>query len=82
MARPGDPGYGELDELFDRRAVPGSDHATRSVIRIDVDRIADSCGYGVPLMVAQGRRPQREAWVASKLKSGDGALAGELAAAG
>jgi hypothetical protein len=48
--------------------VPGEDVAdgVRGVIRVHVDRIADSCGYGVPLMEYSGERPQREAWVASK----------------
>ena len=30
----------------------------RTVIRVDVERIADSCGYGVPLMAYAGERPQ------------------------
>jgi hypothetical protein len=32
------------------------------VIRIEVDRIADSCGYGVPLLRFEGTRTQQEAW--------------------
>jgi hypothetical protein len=75
VLQPGDDGHDELVGLFDRSAVPGSDHAARSVIRVEVDRIADSCGYDVPLMAPQGRRTQREAWVASKRAAGDGALA-------
>lgn len=35
---------------------------TRSVIRVRLDRIADSCGYGVPLMEYVGERPQFELW--------------------
>src|SRR5882762_9990922 len=31
-----------------------------------IDRISDSCGYGVPLMEYVGERPQRAAWLASK----------------
>jgi hypothetical protein len=47
----------------------------RTVIRIDVDRIADSCGYGVPLMSYEGERPQSRAWAETKLaKGGPGAL--------
>src|SRR4029453_5565964 len=30
----------------------------RTVIRVDVERIADSCGFGVPLMSYEGERPQ------------------------
>jgi hypothetical protein len=48
--------------------VPATDvgDGTRGVIRVHVERIADSCGYGVPLMKYAGERPQREKWVASK----------------
>jgi hypothetical protein len=47
----------------------------RSVIRVDVDRIADSCGFGVPLMSYEGERPQSRAWTERKLaKGGPGAL--------
>lgn len=34
----------------------------RAVVRIHVERIADSCGYGVPLMDYQGERPQPQKW--------------------
>ena len=43
----------------------------RSVIVVDVARIADSCGYGVPLMTYVGERPQRLAWLARKRKQGE-----------
>jgi hypothetical protein len=47
----------------------------RTVIRVDVDRIADSCGYGVPLMSYEGQRPQMRAWAERKLaKEGPTAL--------
>jgi hypothetical protein len=42
----------------------------RSVIRVDVDRVADSCGYGVPLMSYVGERPQSRAWTEHKLAKG------------
>ena len=38
----------------------------RGAIRVHVDRVSDSCGYGVPLMEYVGERSQREAWLASK----------------
>src|SRR3954471_6614442 len=38
----------------------------RAVIRVEIDRIADSCGYGVPLMEYVGERPQRELWLERK----------------
>ena len=42
----------------------------RSVVRIEVERIADSCGYGVPLMRFDGRRDQYDAWVDKKVRDG------------
>ena len=38
----------------------------RGAIRVHVDRVSDSCGYGVPLMEYVGERPQRDAWVSKK----------------
>lgn len=38
----------------------------RGVIRVHVERIADSCGYGVPLMEYVDDRPQRRAWLEKK----------------
>jgi hypothetical protein len=38
----------------------------RGVVRVHLDRISDSCGYGVPLMEYTGERTQREAWLAHK----------------
>jgi Pyridoxamine 5'-phosphate oxidase len=49
--------------------VPAADPAVggiRAVVRVHVERIADSCGYGVPLMDFLGTRPQRELWLARK----------------
>jgi pyridoxamine 5'-phosphate oxidase-like protein len=42
----------------------------RTVIRVDVDRIADACGYGVPLMSVQGERHHSRAWAEGKLAKG------------
>ena len=48
----------------------------RAVIRVDVRRIADSCGFGVPRMSYEGPRPQYDAWARSALrKLGPEALA-------
>jgi hypothetical protein len=55
--------------LHGRGTVVASDDpgdGVRSVIRVDVDRVSDSCGYGVPLLEYVGQRSQREAWLASK----------------
>ena len=52
--------------------IPSADpgDGVRSTIRVHVDRIADSCGYGVPLMEYVGERPQREAWLEKKGDAG------------
>ena len=42
----------------------------RTVNRVDVDRIADACGYGVPLMSVQGERHHSRAWAEGKLAKG------------
>jgi hypothetical protein len=42
----------------------------RTVIRVDVERIADSCGYGVPLMSYEGERHNPRAWAEAKLAKG------------
>jgi hypothetical protein len=46
----------------------------RAIVRVDVERIADSCGYGVPLMDYAGERPQAAAWVERKLAQSPTAL--------
>ncbi|MEZ5076598.1 MAG: pyridoxamine 5'-phosphate oxidase family protein [Solirubrobacterales bacterium] len=48
--------------------------ARRAVIVVDVERIADSCGYGVPLMEYEGERPHMEAWAAKKMRVDPGAI--------
>jgi Pyridoxamine 5'-phosphate oxidase len=62
---PEDEGFAELAVRFD----PPED-AVRSVIRVDVERIADSCGYGVPLMRFDGKRDQYDQWVDKKVRDG------------
>jgi hypothetical protein len=53
---PGDDEFAELVRCFPER--PG----TRSVIVVDVERIADSCGYAVPLYEYQRDREQLVEW--------------------
>lgn len=42
----------------------------RAVVTVDVQRVADSCGYGVPLMSYEGERPNSRAWAEGKLRKG------------
>ena len=61
----GDPGF----EALVVRLGFTPDRGARSIIRIDLDRIADSCGYDVPLMLLEGRRPQRADWNESRVRA-------------
>ncbi|MCA9284919.1 MAG: pyridoxamine 5'-phosphate oxidase family protein [Phycisphaerales bacterium] len=60
VVEPGDPGFAELLQRF------GAKPGTRAFIRVDAERIAISCGYGVPLMTYQGDRTQLTAWAERK----------------
>jgi predicted pyridoxine 5'-phosphate oxidase superfamily flavin-nucleotide-binding protein len=64
-----DARFGELLERggFD---VPGPDEYRRAIVIVHVERIADSCGYGVPLLSYEGERPHPEAWADKKLRAG------------
>lgn len=41
----------------------------RAVIVVAVDRVADSCGYGVPLMAYEGQRPHHGLSSAKRIRS-------------
>ena len=56
----GEPGYAELAARFPPRP------SARSVIAVDVTRISDSCGYGVPLMRFERERDQIHKWAERK----------------
>ena len=77
---PGCDRYDQMAATFDLTAMPAAEHAARSIIVVEVQRIADSCGFDVPLMVEQGRRPQRNAWVDNKLAKGGQAAFAEYVA--
>jgi len=61
-----DDGFAELADRF--TAHPGA----RAVVTVDVERVADSCGYGVPHMEHRGHRDRLTKWAASR---GDDGLA-------
>ena len=63
---PGSPGFDALAERF-------ADHpGRRAIVRVDVDRVSDSCGFAVPRMTMQGDREQLVKWARKK---GDAGLA-------
>ena len=66
---PEDPRFGALLERAGFRE-PAAPEARRSIVVVEVTRVADSCGYGVPLMGYEGERPHQDAWAAKKLRVG------------
>jgi hypothetical protein len=65
----GDPRFRELVAQGDFDE-PSIDEYKRSIVVVHVERIADSCGYGVPLLSYEGERPHGEKWAAKKLRAG------------
>jgi len=63
----GEPRFAEVMERwgFEPFEVPQSH---RAVIVVHVDRVADSCGYGVPLMEYAGERPHQAASSAKRVR--------------
>jgi Pyridoxamine 5'-phosphate oxidase len=64
-----DPRFGDLMELCGF-AEPETPEARRAIVLVEVERIADSCGYGVPLMKHEGERPHLGLWAAKKVRVG------------
>jgi hypothetical protein len=69
VVQAGDPRFDDLLERCDFDEL-GPPEARRAVVLVDVTRIADSCGYGVPLMSYEGERPHHDAWAQKKLRTG------------
>ena len=68
---PADPRFPSLVRTFPPR--PG----VRSVIRVEVTRVADSCGFGVPLLAFEGERTQLDEWAERKGPDGIVSYQGE-----
>jgi Pyridoxamine 5'-phosphate oxidase len=71
---PGEPAYEALLEQcpFDEPSVP---QARRSIVEVEVERVSDSCGYGVPLMKHEGQREHARLWAEKRLATrGEDAL--------
>ena len=60
VLEPSDAGFDELAPLFEHLPT------IRNLIRIDVDLIRDSCGYGVPRYQYEGERDSLTNWVNNK----------------
>jgi predicted pyridoxine 5'-phosphate oxidase superfamily flavin-nucleotide-binding protein len=69
-------GHGRVVEAHDAEFAALSNHFpaqehTRSIIVVELARVVDSCGYGVPLFKYEGERQQLQAWAK---KRGPGGL--------
>ena len=60
VVEPADPGYAELAARFP------AEPSARAVIVVEVQRISDSCGYGVPVMSFEHHRENLDHWVDTK----------------
>jgi len=69
LLRPGDDGF---EALLERAAFedPSIPEARRCIVRVEVSRIADSCGYGVPLLEYEGERPHSTLSARKRLRTG------------
>src|SRR3954470_834721 len=66
-----EPRFAELLEqaAFEDLSIP---QARRSIVVVDVTRISDSCGYGVPLMAFEGHRDHHALSSAKKMRVNGG----------
>jgi hypothetical protein len=64
VIEPQDSEYPVLAQTFD------SDLPGRSVIHIEVERVSESCGFGVPLLTFQGSRSHLKDWAERKGSEG------------
>jgi hypothetical protein len=60
-----EPGFEEAAAGFDSITI---DDSRRALITVDVTRVSDSCGYGVPLMSFEGMRDHHALSSAKKLR--------------
>lgn len=49
---------------------PSAPQARRAIVDVEVLRVADACGYGVPLMAYEGERSHMRAWADKRLRVG------------
>lgn len=68
-----DPRFEELMERARFEEPHEVGEARRAVIVVEVERIADACGYGVPLMAYEGEREHMQAWAEKRMRNGGAA---------
>jgi hypothetical protein len=64
VLEPPDDRYRELRPMFSAAA------AGRAIIVVSIDRISQTCGFGVPLYQFERQRPQLDAWCQHKGEEG------------
>src|SRR4051795_12357558 len=62
VIRPGEPAFADLRGQFAKER----DHGLRSIVVVELDRIADSCGFSVPLLDFGPRRARPVAGTAPR----------------
>jgi hypothetical protein len=65
--RRGSKAYSELLQRLFAGAEP---LGARQIVRLHVERVQTSCGYGVPLFDYRGERPSLDNWARSKGEDG------------
>ena len=65
----GDPRFEALLERA-RFADPAIAESRRAIVLVTVTRVADSCGYGVPLLSYEGEREHARKWAEKKVRVG------------
>jgi len=68
VVRPRDPRFEALADTC--RFGPVRPQLKRAIVDVVLERVSDSCGYGVPLLSYEGERPHQDAWAAKKLRVG------------
>ena len=71
--RPGEEGWDAVTWAVRRTGGRPGGVGVRGAVVVDVERVSDSCGYGVPLMAFEGHRDTMESW--SQRKGPDGIAA-------
>jgi hypothetical protein len=64
VVEPQDPAFADLRAVFEEGTV------CRAIILVAVERVADSCGFGVPRMVFDAERTQLPDWMAARSEDG------------
>lgn len=65
VVRDGDLGFDELAPRFANRP-----RGMRSIVHVTLDRVSDSCGFGVPFMDYRGERPDMARWLSKRTDDG------------